>query len=391
MVEWKTLGNIGKCMAGATPSTKERSYWENGTIPWMSSGEVHQEIVTYTASFITQAGYDNASTKLLPIGTIVIALAGQGKTRGSVAITNIELCTNQSLCGVVIDNDKIVNKFVFYYLKTRYDDLRRISSGEGTRGGLNLKMIGAYPIPIPSLSEQTRIVGILDTFTASIDNLKEQIAQRRKQYEYYRDQLLDLEGKEGVEMKTLGEIGEFIRGNGIQKNDFVEEGFSCIHYGQIHARYGFSAKETISKIDEFLYKKCKKAQKGDVVLATTSEDAEGVAKPFVWLGDDEAAVSGDAFIYHHNQIGKFMGYQFLTHKFMQFKVKYATGAKVVRISGDNMAKYKVALPSIDEQQRIVTILDTFEASIANLEAQLKEREKQYEYYRNKLLTFEKAE
>ena len=245
-----------------------------------------------------------------------------------------------------------------------------------------------FEIPYPSLSEQQRIVGILDTFTASINNLKEQIAQRRKQYEYFRDQLLDLEGKEGVEMKTLGEIGEFIRGNGIQKNDFVEDGFGCIHYGQIHAKYGFSATETISKISEDLYNRCKKAQMGDVVLATTSEDAEGVAKPFVWLGQDEVAVSGDAFIYHHNQIGKFMGYQFLTHRFMQFKVKYATGAKVVRISGDNMAKFEVALPSLSEQQRIVDILDKFETSIQNLEAQLSQREKQYEYYRNKLLTFE---
>lgn len=164
------------------------------------------------------------------------------------------------------------------------------------------------------------IVEILDTFTSSIENLKEQIAQRRKQYEYYRDQLLDLEGKEGVEMKTLGEIGEFVRGNGIQKSDFIEDGYSCIHYGQIHAKYGFSATETISKIDKSLYDRCKKAKKGDVVLATTSEDAEGVAKPFVWLGDEDAAISGDAFIYHHNQVGKFMGAQFLTRKFMQFKV-----------------------------------------------------------------------
>ena len=186
----------------------------------------------------------------------------------------------------------------------------------------------------------------------------------------------------------MGEIGEFIRGNGIQKSDFIEEGFGCIHYGQIHARYGFSATETISKIDESLYKRCKKARKGDVVLATTSEDAEGVAKPFVWLGDEEVAVSGDAFIYHHNQNGKFMGYQFLTHKFMHFKVKYATGAKVVRISGDNMAKFEVALPSLSEQQRIVSILDTFEGSIQNLEAQLEQRQKQYEFYRNILLSFE---
>ena len=245
-----------------------------------------------------------------------------------------------------------------------------------------------YFVPLPSLLEQQRIVSILDTFTSSIANLKQQIEERRKQYEYERDLLLDLEGKEGVEMKKLGEVGEFIRGNGIQKNDFVEEGYGCIHYGQIHARYGFSAKETISKIEESLYKKCKKAKTGDVILATTSEDAEGVAKPFVWLGEYDVAVSGDAFIYHHNQIGKFMGYQFLTRKFMQFKVKYATGAKVVRISGENMAKFEIALPSLSEQSRIVSILDTFEASIKNLEEQLALREKQYEYYRNQLLTFE---
>ena len=123
-------------------------------------------------------------------------------------------------------------------------------------------------------------------------------------------------------------------------------------------------------------------------MATTSEDAEGCAKPVAWLGEDNVAISGDAYIYHHNQNGKFMAHQFATHRFLQFKIMNSTGAKVVRISGDNMAKYEIALPSLEDQSRIVSILDNFEASIANLEAQLKEREKQYEYYRNKLLTFE---
>ena len=289
----------------------------------------------------------------------------------------------------LFEKDMLLSYYINYIFDTENVKKQILKKAQGlTRFGLSKDKFASIQIPVPSLSEQQRIVEQLDTFTSSIENLKQQIAQRRKQYEYYRDQLLDLEGKEGVEMKTLGEIGEFIRGNGIQKNDFVEEGFGCIHYGQIHAKYGFSAKETISKINEPLYKRCKKARKGDVVLATTSEDAEGVAKPFVWLGNEEVAVSGDAFIYHHNQNGKFMGHQFLTHKFLQFKIRNATGAKVVRISGDNMAKFEVALPSIEEQQHIVSILDTFEASIANLEAQLALHEKQYEYYRNKLLTFD---
>ena len=194
-----------------------------------------------------------------------------------------------------------------------------------------------------------------------------------------------------VEWKKLGEIGSFIRGNGIQKKDFIEDGYDCIHYGQIHTHYGISATETISKIGATLYNKCKKAKKGDVILATTSEDAEGVAKPVVWLGDTDVAVSGDAFIFHHNQDGKYMAYHFLTDRFTQFKIKNATGAKVVRISGESMAKFEVPIPSLSVQKRIVGMLDTFTSSIDNLKEQIAQRRKQYEYYRDQLLDLEGKE
>lgn len=367
MVEWKKLGEIANITIGEFVHRDKQS--PNSKYPVYNGG------TTYTG-FYHQ--YNNVGNK------IVISARGYA---GFVNRVFVNYWAGNSSYSIDVNDNNMIWHFVYYYLKNEQFNIMAMQQKGGGLAAISKKQVQELLIPVPSLSEQQRIVGILDTFTSSIENLKEQIAQRRKQYEYYRDQLLDLEGKEGVEMKTLGEIGEFIRGNGIQKNDFVEEGFGCIHYGQIHARYGFSAEETISKIEESLYKKCKKAQKGDVVLATTSEDVEGVAKPFVWLGDEEVAVSGDAFIFHHNQNGKFMGHQFLTHKFMQFKVKYATGAKVVRISGENMAKYEVALPSLSEQQRIVSILDTFEASINNMEQQLALREKQYEYYRKKLLTF----
>ena len=387
MVEWKRIDEVFELRNGYTPSKNISEYWEGGTIPWFRMEDIRQNggILSDSIQHITPESVKKSG--LFPANTIIVATTA---TIGEHALVIVDSLANQRFTALTCRKSltqSVLPRFAYYYCFL----LDKWCKGHIHQGGFaSVDMDGfkKFPFPILPISEQNRIVGILDTFTSSIENLKQQISERRKQYEHYRDQLLDLEGKEGVEMKTLGEIGEFIRGNGIKKSDFVDDGFSCIHYGQIHARYGFSAIETISKIEEPLYKKCKKAKKGDVVLATTSEDTEGVAKPFVWLGDDDAAVSGDAFIYHHNQIGKFMGHQFLTHKFMQFKIKYATGAKVVRISGDNMAKYAVALPSIDEQQRIVDILDTFEVSIANLEAQLKEREKQYEYYRNKLLTFE---
>jgi len=195
-VEWSKISEIGKCFAGATPKTSVNAYWENGTIPWMSSGEVNSGNIYETEKKITKLGFDNSSTKMIPSNSVVIALAGQGKTRGTVAITRIPLCTNQSLCAVVTGG-RVNSDFLYYYLKTQYSKLRNLSSGEGTRGGLNLQMIGDFKIPIPPLSEQERIVSILDKFDSLVNDTKvgipAEIETRRKQYEYYRNKLLTFE------------------------------------------------------------------------------------------------------------------------------------------------------------------------------------------------------
>ena len=134
----KNLGDLSECYAGATPSTKVKEYWDNGTIPWMSSGEVHMGHVTETESKITESGYKHASTKMVPVHSVVIALAGQGKTRGTVAITEIPLCTNQSLCAIVPSKD-IHYEYLYHNLKGRYLELRGMAGDVNGRGGLNLK------------------------------------------------------------------------------------------------------------------------------------------------------------------------------------------------------------------------------------------------------------
>lgn len=376
MVEWKKLGEITRRNKGIPITAGQMSELAS------KDGNVRVFAAGSTIADIDESRLPKNCAHKLP--SIIV------KSRGYIDFEFYEkpFTHKNEMWSYSFDN-KQEGKFIYYFLTTQTDFFRNIAKANSVKlPQLCVADTDNFSIPIPSLSEQQRIVGILDTFTSAIDNLKEQIAQRRKQYEYYRDQLLDLEGKPEVEMNTLGEIGTFIRGTGIQKTDFVEQGCPCIHYGQIHTKYGLSADKTFSFINESLYKKSKKAIKGDVVLATTSEDAEGVAKPVAWLGNDEVAVSGDAFIYHHSQNAKFIAHLFSSHRFFLFKKMNASGAKVVRISGDKMANFEFPLPPLSEQQRIVSILDTFEASIQNLEAQLKEREKQYEYYRNKLLTFE---
>lgn len=171
--EWreKRIDDIAVCFAGATPSTRIPEYWENGTIRWMSSGEVNNGQIYDTEKKISQLGFDTCSTKMVKPNTVVLALTGQGKTRGMVAITRVPLCTNQALC-VIETNDDICDDYLYQYLQTQYHNLRRISSGNGTNSALNLKLVGDYIVPIPCLAEQQKIAGCLSSLDAVIEKQK---------------------------------------------------------------------------------------------------------------------------------------------------------------------------------------------------------------------------
>ncbi len=218
-----------------------------------------------------------------------------------------------------------------------------------------------FEIPIPSQEEQQRIVGILDTFTASIDNLKEQIAQRRKQYEYYRDQLLE-KAKRQWPHKTVKDVA------------IIKNGKDYKHLKKgIYPVYGTGG--VMAYVDGFI------SSKSSVLLPRKGsiENIFYVEEPF-WTVDTLYWTDIDTL----KIIPKYL---YLSLKCYNLK-EFAYGGARPSLSQPILYKLELSLPPLAEQQRIVGILDTFEASIQNLEAQLKEREKQYEYYRNKLLTFE---
>lgn len=191
------------------------------------------------------------------------------------------------------------------------------------------------------------------------------------------------------------DIGEFIRGGTFQKKDFMDAGVGCIHYGQIYTYYGTYAKKTKTHISATLAKKCKKAQKGNLIIATTSENDEDVCKAVAWLGSEDIAVSSDACIYKHNLNPKYVSYFFQTEQFQNQKRQYITGAKVRRVNADNLSKILIPVPSMEIQERIVSILDKFDTltnSITEgLPREIALRQKQYEYYRDLLFSFPKPE
>ena len=155
--EWDKLKvrDFTRVVAGATPATDKKEYW-GGVIRWMNSGELNLKRVYEVQGRITQLGYDKTSTKIIPPHSVLIGLAGQGKTRGTAAMNYVELCTNQSIASI-LPSDSFYSEFLYQNVESRYKELRDISSGDGGRGGLNLQMIYNLYIPHCSMQEQKKI------------------------------------------------------------------------------------------------------------------------------------------------------------------------------------------------------------------------------------------
>lgn len=177
--EWtvRRIGTFADVRAGGTPSTSVSRYW-GGQVRWMSSGEIHQKRVREVLGRITPDGLRESAAQLLPVGTVLMALAGQGKTRGTVAVSEVELSTNQSIAGILPGTEHD-SEFLYHNLGTRYEELRGESAGDGGRGGLNLTIIKRLSVNMPSLTEQRAIAAVLRDTDANIDAIERRLEATR--------------------------------------------------------------------------------------------------------------------------------------------------------------------------------------------------------------------
>ena len=177
--EWTTrrIGDFAQVKAGGTPPTSVSRYW-GGNVRWMSSGEIHAKRAHDVAGRITEDGLRESAAQLLPVGTVLMALAGQGKTRGTVAVSRVQLSTNQSIGGILpgAEHD---SDFLYYNLDTRYEELRGESSGDGGRGGLNLTIIKSLGVWMPTREEQTAIARVLGDVDDELDALAHRLTKAR--------------------------------------------------------------------------------------------------------------------------------------------------------------------------------------------------------------------
>jgi len=375
MVEWKKLGEVCKLERGVRVVKKDLQ--EEGQIP------VYQNSLT-PLGFYDKSNY--------PQNTPFVICAGAA---GEVGFCNKEFWAADD-CTCIVCTPLVISKYVYYCLLLK-QHLLKSQVRKASVPRLSKDVIGKITIPVPSLSEQQRIVETLDTFTASIDNLKEQIAQRRKQYEHYREQLLDLEGKEGVELKTLGSLCNVVtKQTGfdysskikpelmIRKVDNSVPFLQTKNFAGRKFDYNTDYYVPIHIVNQFpkivLNEKC-------LLFSIVGASIGNIG---LFPGEVKCFLGGAICVLKFkDSINIHYIYEVMSSWYGQKQIKSKTkGAGQATITVEDVRNFEIPYPKTNIQMNIVSVLDAFEASISNLEAQLAQRQKQYEYYRNRLLTFE---
>lgn len=375
---WIRLENIAEWGSGGTPSRKRKEYY-NGNIPWIKTGELNNGYIFNSEEKITELGLKNSSAKLYPINTVIIAM--YGATIGKVGILSIEATTNQACaCAIVYKN--ILFKYVFHYLIYQKEAFINKSKG-GAQPNLSQEIIKKHEIPLPPIKEQQRIVNIIESLFAKLDRAKELIENTLAQFEqnkmailhkaftgeltvkWRKENNIDLSSWKKCELKEVFKV--------------VKDKYNPQTENQIVNYIGLENIETskgiISKSNSSEVKSIKTKFKKDDVLY-------GKLRPYLNKHDVvnfDGICSTDILVFRFNDINtaKYINYYFNLPMFIQYAVENSSGINLPRVSEKTISKYKISLPTIEEQQEIVNILDNLLAKynkIKNLEQQLEKIE-----------------
>jgi len=385
-VEHKTLGEIAIDIFRGSGITRDQIS-STGT-PCVRYGELYTTYGIWfdtTVSFTDEASITNK--KYFDHGDILFAITGESveEIAKSSAYVGHEKC----LAGgdIVVLKHTQNPKYLSYALATTDAQIQK-SKGKVKSKVVHSSVpaISKISIPLPPLPVQREIVRILDNFT----ELAAELAARKKQYEYYRDVLFSF--NPDVPRKTLGEISKSMyRGSGIKRDQVSATGTPCVRYGEIYTTYNIWFGSCVSHTYAKDIQNKKYFEHGDVLFAITGESVTEIGKSCVYVGHEKCLAGGDIVVMKHNENPKYLAYALSTFDAQTQKSKGKVKSKVVHSSVPALKAIAIPVPPLEEQARIVAILDRFDALCNDLSrglpAEIEARRKQYEYYRDKLLTF----
>jgi Restriction endonuclease S subunits len=391
------LASIALVTSGGTPARSQAIYW-NGDIPWVTTGEVSFNIITTTNECITEIGLANSAAKIFPAETLLIALYGQGKTRGTVAKLGISAATNQA-CAAIIFNSQHNQSFYFYYFQNKYNELRELSNS-GSQKNLSLDLLKSLLICSPPLAEQQKIAHILTTWDAAIVCTQRLLENSKQQKKALMQQLL-IGNQHTVSSVTtwksykFSELFTTLCNANNPRADLSENGeYGYIHYGDIHkltTDFLDCNQLSISKISKNKLTKIELLKEGDLLVADASEDYQGIGKSVEIknLRGRHIVAGLHTILLRDNKkflLDGFKGYiQHIPHVSKGLQ-KAATGISVFGISKRALLDVDVLLPPLDEQKAIAKILTAADALIAQYEVKLAHLQQQKKALMQQLLT-----
>ncbi|MBQ8538815.1 MAG: restriction endonuclease subunit S, partial [Ruminococcus sp.] len=363
----------------------------DGDIPWCRIEDKEGQFFNGSKSglAVSKEIVKKMNLKVFPTGTVICSCSA---SIGSYAINTQPLITNQTFIGLVCGKE-IYNKFLLYFMETQTKTLLKKAT-TGTIPYISRNKFEELLVPVPPLEIQSEIVRILDNFTELTAELNEkldaELTARKKQYEYYRDELL--KPKDNIPIVTLKDIAtDIYRGSGIKRDQVTEEGIPCVRYGEIYTTYNTWFDECVSHTKLEYVTSPKYFEYGDILFAITGESVEDIAKSIAYVGHNKCLAGGDIVVLKHNQNPRYLAHVLATKSAREQKSKGKVKSKVVHSNVPSIEKITIPLPSLDVQERYANVLDNFE-QICNdlnigLPAEIEARKKQYEFYRDLLLTF----
>lgn len=384
-VEYKTLTELFDTKNGYTPSKSKEEYWTNGTVPWFRMEDIRENgnILSKAIQYVSESAIKGS---LFPADSIIVATSA---TIGQHALIKVPSLANQRFTYLVLKDEfkEQIDIMFIYYCCFKLDEYCKECLNQGNFASVDMKKFLKFKFPVPPLEVQREIVRILDNFTFLTTELAAELAARQKQYEYYRDLLLtfkpnestilnertnELELSGAIRWMKLGDIADIGTGNG-NTNEGLDTG-----------KYPFFVRsQDIKYKNEYDF---------DETAIITSGDGVGVGKIFHFVSG-KYALHQRAYRVHitsDNVLPKYFFYYF-KNSFWTYISKASFHSSVTSIRRPMMINFPVPVPPLEVQQRIVDILDRFDTLCnditSGLPAEIEARQKQYEYYRDKLLTF----
>lgn len=398
-VEYRALGEIGRLVRG---NGMPKADFSDAGVGCIHYGQIYTYYGTWTTKTLSFISPEKAA-RLAKVDPGDVIVTNTSENLDDVCKAVAWLGTDQIVTGghaTVLKHDQDP-KYLAYFLQTAKFDSEKKRLATGTKViDVSANRLAKIRIPVPPIEVQREIVRVLDLFQsleaeleAGLEaELEAELEARRRQYDHYRDSLMNFD--ESVPRVPIGELGEIYRGRRFTKEDYVSEGLPAIHYGELYTEYGISATVAVTHVRLDLEPILRFAQPGDVVIAEVGETVEDVGKATAWLGDTKVAIHDGCYGLRHSMNPKFVAYYLQTATYHAEKSRHVARAKVKRLSMTGIKQVRLPVPSMAEQERIVSILDKFDALVNDLSvglpAELVARRKQYEYYRDRLLTFEEA-